>query len=148
MKLNEKLKLIRTTHSHTQIKFSELIDIPRRTYQKYELGNAEMPTSAFLKISDRYPQYALWLVSDKVAPEIGQVAPSDDTPKMGFSGVPEELLNTAFEKTITTSISLGWLTAKPEIQFSMLSDLMRHDFVEQGGKLISQDADENESQIA
>ncbi|GIC79349.1 helix-turn-helix transcriptional regulator [Moritella sp. F3] len=148
MELKEKIKLIRNTHGYTQANFAKLTDIPFRSYQKYELGNTEVAMSAFLKISDKFPQYALWLTTGKVNLEAGQVAPGDEAPKMSGDGVPEELLNTAFEKTITTSISLGWLTAKPEIQFSMLSDLMRHDFVEQGGKLISQDADESENQTA
>jgi len=148
MNLNEKIKLIRKTHGSTQKVFSEILSMPISTLKKYESGDREPSGSALQKIANQFPNFALWLILDEIAPESGQVAPGDKTPKMSGDGVPEELLNTAFEKTITTSISLGWLTAKPEIQFSMLSDLMRHDFVEQGGKLIAQDADANESQTA
>jgi len=148
MELREKIKLIRKVRNYTQVNFAKLIDIPFSTFKRYELGDSEVAISAFFKITKEFPEYALWLSSDEVAPESGQIAPGDEAPKMGGNGVPEKLLNAAFEKTITTSISLGWLTAKPEIQFSMLSDLMRHDFVEQGGKLIAQDADANESQTA
>lgn len=148
MELKDKIKLIRTSHSYTQLKFSEKLDMPMTSLRKYESGQREPSGKALLKIIETFPQHALWLTTGDVIPEGGQVAPGDETPKMSGAGVPEELLNTAFEKAITTSISLGWLTAKPEIQFSMLSDLMRHDFVEQGGKLIAQDADENESQTA
>ncbi len=148
MNLNEKIKLIRKTHGSTQKVFAEILSMPISTLKKYESGDREPSGSALQKIANQFPNFSLWLILNEVAPESGQVAPGDEAPKMSGDGVPAELLNAAFEKTITTSISLGWLTAKPEIQFSMLSDLMRHDFVEQGGKLILQDADENESQTA
>ncbi|MFT5879583.1 MAG: transcriptional regulator with XRE-family HTH domain [Moritella sp.] len=145
MELKDKIKLIRKAHGYTQAKFAENLDIAFRTFQKYELGNVELSMKAFLKISEKYPQYALWLTTTKVAPEIGQIAPGDNAPQMGSAGVPAELLNSAFEKTITASIALGWLSAKPDIKFSMLADLLRHDFVAEGGKLIEQAADESES---
>jgi len=81
-------------------------------------------------------QYALWFTTNTIAPESGQIAPGDDAPKMSGNGVPVKLLNAAFEQTLTTSIELGWITPKEGVNFSMLSDLLRHDFVQQGGRLI------------
>lgn len=145
MELKEKIKTIRKTHGYTQKSFAKYLDIPAGSYQKYELGDVEVSMSAFLKITEHFSEYALWLTTTKVAPEIGQIAPGDNTPKMGYTGVPAELLNSAFEKTITASIALGWLSAKPDIKFSMLADLLRHDFVEMGGKLIEQEKDESKT---
>ena len=136
MELKDKLKLIRTTHGVKQFEFAEYIDIPRRTYQKYESGDVEVSIKAFLNTTEKYPEYALWLSTSQVEPSVGQIAPGDNTPKMGENGVPVELLNAAFEKTLTTSIELGWVTPKEGVNFSMLSDLLRHDFVQQGGRLI------------
>jgi transcriptional regulator with XRE-family HTH domain len=142
MQLREKLKLIRNTHGIKQLEFAESIDIPRRTYQKYESGEVEVSIKAFLNTLEKYPEYALWLSISNVEPEVGQIAPGNNTPKMGKDGVPAELLNAAFEQTLTTSIELGWITPKEGVNFSMLSDLLRHDFVQQGGRLIEQAEDD------
>jgi len=136
MELREKIKLIRNKHGIKQFEFAESIDIPRRTYQKYESGDVEVSIKAFLNTTSKYPEYALWLSTSQVEPSVGQIAPGDQTPKMGKDGVPAELLNAAFEQTLTTSIELGWITPKEGVNFSMLSDLLRHDFVQQGGRLI------------
>lgn len=136
MQLSEKIKLIRKTHSSTQSAFAESIGVPFRTYQKYESGKVDISIKAFLNISEQYPHYALWLSTSNVEPEVGQIAPGSNAPKMGKEGVPAELLNAAFEQTLTTSIELGWITPKKGVNFSMLSDLLRHDFVQQGGRLI------------
>lgn len=145
MNLNEKIRLIRKTHNHTQKVFAEILSMPISTLKKYENGDREPSGSALLKITESYPQYALWLTTDKVIPEGGQIRPGDSRIQMGYSGVPAELLNSAFEKTITASIALGWLSAKPDIKFSMLADLLRHDFVAEGGKLIEQAEDESKA---
>ena len=64
------------------------------------------------------------------------------------AAVPVELLNAAFEQTLTTSIELGWVTPKEGVNFSMLADLLRHDFVQQGGRLIEPISDEAASSEA
>lgn len=146
MELRKKLKLIRTANGYTQPKFAEFIGIPVSTYKKYELGDSEVAISAFLKVAEKFPSYALWLTTGEISPEAGQTAPGEDAPKMGQAGVPAELLNSAFERTMDASISLGWLSPKDGIKFSMLADLFRHDFVEVGGVLIEPAAAKDESQ--
>lgn len=146
MELNEKIKLIRKKHKFTQAEFAEMLDIPPSTYKKNELGQREMSVSKLLKVIEKYPEYALWLTTEEVAPEAGQIAPGENGPKMGHSGVPAELLNSAFERTMDASISLGWLSPKEGIKFSMLADLFRHDFVEVGGVLIEPVEGADESQ--
>jgi hypothetical protein len=66
-------------------------------------------------------------------------------PQMSSAGVPEKLLNDSFGQTMTTAIALSWLTPKEGLEFSMLSDLNRHNFVEAGGILFSQDSEQDES---
>ena len=142
MKLKDKFKLIRKTQGLTQTAFAEKLDGAFRTYQKYEHGTVEVSMKAFLSLTKNHPEYALWLSTSSVEPEVGQIAPGNNTPKMGKDGVPAELLNAAFEQTLTTSIELGWITPKEGVNFSMLSDLLRHDFVQQGGRLIEQAEDD------
>lgn len=138
MELKIKIKLIRKKHGYTQVSFAKFLDIPYSSYQKYELGGNEISSSALFKIAEHFPQYTLWLMTEQARVDVIQASPSDDNVKMLENGVPAELLNAAFEQTLTTSIELGWITPKEGVNFSMLSDLLRHDFVQQGGRLIEQ----------
>ena len=136
MNLQEKIKLVRKSQELTQNKFAEAIGIPATSLKKYESGERKPSGEALLKIIEHFPQFALWITTGETIPEGGQVMPGEVKIQMGYSGVPAELLNAAFEQTLTTSIELGWITPKEGVNFSMLSDLLRHDFVQQGGRLI------------
>ena len=145
MDLKEKLKLIWKNSDKTQPKFGEFVSIPLSTMKKYLTGEREVSGDAVFKIIDKYPQYALWLTINEVAPEVGQISPELDMPKMGTTGVPEKLIDDAFEQTMNTAIALSWLTPKEGLEFSMLNDLHRHNFVEAGGILFAQDSAQVES---
>lgn len=142
MKLREKLKLIRKTNKQTQPDFAKSISVSLSTYKRYELGDIEISMTAFLSLTEKHPEYSLWLISGETIPSAGQISPNDEKPKMEGAAVPAELLNAAFEQTLTTSIELGWITPKESVNFSMLSDLLRHDFVQKGGRLIEPVLDE------
>ena len=145
MLLSEKIKLIRDTHGYNRVEFAKILSMPKSSLEKYEVGERSPSGKALLKIIEVFPQYALWLTTAGEFTISDQIAPGQQAPKMGYAGVPAELLNSAFEKTITASIALGWLSAKPDIKFSMLADLLRHDFVAEGGKLIEPAADESKT---
>lgn len=140
-----KIKKIRKKQKYTQVGFAKELDIPFGSYQKYELEQYEVSAGALIKIVERFPEYTLWLMTGETALSSGQISPNDEKPKMEGAAVPAELLNAAFERMLTASIALGWLTPKPEIKFSMLADLLRHDFVAEGGKLIEQVEDERDA---
>ena len=146
MELKDKLKLIIKTSGLSYAKFSELTSIPLSTLKKYATGERDTSFGVFQKIIKTFPQYTLWLALDQVAPESGQISPEENPPKMNMVGVPEKLLNDAFGQTMTTAIALSWLTPKEGIEFSMLSDLHRHNFVEAGGILFSQDSEQEENE--
>jgi transcriptional regulator with XRE-family HTH domain len=146
MEIAQKIKLIRTSEGLSQPKLSKLIDIPLNTIGNYETGSRKVSAEYLLKLSDKFSKYALWLMTDQVAPEVGQVSPEDNQPQMNCIGVPEKLLDDAFGQTMTTAIALSWLTPKEGIEFSMLSDLHRHNFVEAGGILFSQDSEQEENE--
>lgn len=136
MLLSEKIKLIRDTHGYNRVEFAKILSMPKSSLEKYEVGERSPSGKALLKIIEVFPQYALWLTTDGELTISNQIAPGDKATQMGGNGVPAELLNAAFEQTLTTSIELGWVTPKEGVNFSMLSDLLRHDFVQQGGCLI------------
>ena len=141
----EKIKLVRKSQKHTQVRFSEITGISLTSLKKYESGERKPSGEALLKIIEHFPQFALWMTTGETIPEGGQIMPGETKPQMGSVGVPAELLNAALERMLTASIALGWLTPKPDIQFSMLADLLRHDFVAEGGKLIEQVEDERDA---
>jgi len=140
-----KIKAIRKKLKFTQAGFAKHLDIPASSYQRYELGSSEVTSGALFKITRCFPEYTLWLMTGQVNIAAGQISPNDEKPKMEGAAVPAKLLDAAFERMMTASIALGWLTPKPEIQFSMLADLLRHDFVAEGGKLVEQSEDERDA---
>lgn len=143
--LKLKVKKIRKKLKFTQVSFAKFLDMSASSYQGYELGVSAIPSSMLINITEKFPEYTLWLMTGETNIAAGQISPDDEKPKMEGAAVPAELLNAAFERTMTASIALGWLTPKPDIQFSMLADLLRHDFVAEGGKLIEQVEDERDA---
>ena len=138
MNLKEKFNLIRKSTGLNQLKFGELVSMPLSSVKKYSTGELSVSGDAVLKLINQFPQYALWLTLNEVAPEVGQISPDAEMPQIMSMGVPVSLIDEAFDKTIETSVALGWLTPKEDIKMSMLADLHRHNFVEFGGVLLQQ----------
>ncbi|MEN3258493.1 helix-turn-helix transcriptional regulator [Sodalis endosymbiont of Spalangia cameroni] len=78
MTLSEKIKAIRKAEGLTRAEFCQLIEISISTMEKYEMGKFEPGGTALTKITHhpRFMKYTLWLMSDQVAPESGQISPS------------------------------------------------------------------------
>ena len=82
MNLNEvsvgqKIRQIREVIGLSRPKFAELLSVPPTTLKNYELGYREVG-GAFLVAVASHPQlhqFTLWLLSDKIAPEEGQIGP-------------------------------------------------------------------------
>lgn len=78
MELGSKLKEVRLTERLTQSEICEIAGIKLETWKSYEYGRSKsVSSSELLKITmhPRFKKYALWLVTDDVAPEIGQISP-------------------------------------------------------------------------
>lgn len=77
MELSAKLKAVRLQEGLTQMQLCDLLGFSLSTYKKYELGLAEMGSPALLKVTqnERFKKYVLWLMTDDVAPECGQISP-------------------------------------------------------------------------
>ena len=64
MQFGEKLKRLRVTEGYTQKGLSNALEIGERSIQNYELNERE-PNYCFIqKICKKFPEYALWLISD------------------------------------------------------------------------------------
>lgn len=77
MTLSEKMKAIRKAEGLTMAEFCQLIEISTSTMEKYEMGKFEPGGTALTKITHhpRFMKYTLWLMSDQIAPESGQISP-------------------------------------------------------------------------
>ncbi|MCL6716112.1 helix-turn-helix domain-containing protein [Klebsiella sp. T2.Ur] len=78
MKLSEKIKAIRMAEGLSQNQLCQIIDLPRSTLSKYESGLFEPGGNALIKYTThpRFQKYTLWLMTDKTAPQAGQIAPA------------------------------------------------------------------------
>ncbi|HBV6966011.1 TPA: helix-turn-helix transcriptional regulator [Klebsiella pneumoniae] len=78
MRLSEKIKAIRTAEGLSQNELCEIIGLSRSTLAKYESGKFEPGGNALIKYTGhpRFQKYTLWLMTDKTAPQAGQIAPA------------------------------------------------------------------------
>ncbi|WP_038912374.1 helix-turn-helix domain-containing protein [Dickeya dadantii] len=78
MDIAQKIKLIRKAEGLTQIKFCEISGIALSTLKNYEGGHREPGLQVVLQITNtkQFQKYTLWLMTDKTAPEAGQIAPA------------------------------------------------------------------------
>ncbi|MEQ1966460.1 helix-turn-helix transcriptional regulator [Xenorhabdus nematophila] len=84
LSVSEKLKLMRESERLTSLpETAQLLGLNRDALWRYENGktmpNAEIITSIISH--PRFEKYALWFVTGKTAPEIGQIAPALFDPK-------------------------------------------------------------------
>lgn len=84
LNISEKLKLMRESERLTSLpETAQLLGLNRDALWRYENGktmpNAEIITSIISH--PRFEKYALWFVTGKTAPEIGQIAPALFDPK-------------------------------------------------------------------
>lgn len=74
----KKLKMIRKAEGMTQKAFSELLGISLGSVKNYEAGHVGIGLKT-MEVVLRHPQfskYALWMMTDQVAPAAGQISPT------------------------------------------------------------------------
>ncbi|MFC3393669.1 helix-turn-helix domain-containing protein [Brenneria rubrifaciens] len=78
MKISQKLRAIRKAEGLTQAKFCEISGIALGTVKNYEGGHQEPGIQVVLQVTNTklFEKYTLWLMTDKTAPEAGQIAPA------------------------------------------------------------------------
>ncbi len=74
----EKIRLIRKEEGLTQPEFAEITGISLNTIKNFEVKGREITSQNLLIITNhpRFQKYALWLMTDQVAPEAGQISPA------------------------------------------------------------------------
>lgn len=78
MNIAQKLRAIRQSEGLTQAKFSEISGIALGTLKNYEGGHQDPRIQVVLQVTNapQFQKYTLWLMTDKTAPEAGQIAPA------------------------------------------------------------------------
>ncbi len=78
MNLAQKLRAIRKAEGLTQAKFCEISGIALGTVKNYEGGHQEPGINVVMQVthSKQFEKYTLWLMTDKTAPQAGQIAPA------------------------------------------------------------------------
>ncbi|AIK16092.1 phage repressor protein C [Pectobacterium atrosepticum] len=78
MTFDEKLKAIRSAEHLSQSQFAVITEISVSTLKKVEAGYHDPGWTILSKITQhpRFQKYTLWLMTDKTAPEAGQIAPA------------------------------------------------------------------------
>lgn len=84
LSVSEKLKLMRESERLTSLpETAQMLGLSRDALWRYENGktvpNADVITSIIS--NPKFEKYALWFVTGKIAPEVGQIAPALYDPK-------------------------------------------------------------------
>lgn len=91
----KRIALIRSTEGLSQHEFCQLTDLNLGSLRKWEQGQrASINSTELQKITKhpRFEKYTLWLMTDKTAPEAGQISPDierarDEQPSEDASGL-------------------------------------------------------------
>ena len=77
--VGQKIRHIRETLGLSRPKFAELLGVPPTTLKNYELGYREVGGAFLVALAhqEELHKFTLWLLLDKIAPEIGQISPAE-----------------------------------------------------------------------
>ncbi|MCE3026394.1 transcriptional regulator [Salinicola sp. DM10] len=73
--LAHKIRLIRETETSGRAEFSELIGVPKKTLIGIEQTGRVPKGDLLSAICNLWPKYTLWLMTDQVNEEAGQISP-------------------------------------------------------------------------
>ncbi|MFD3230663.1 helix-turn-helix domain-containing protein [Rahnella aceris] len=78
MNIAQKLRAIRKAEGLTQVKFCEISGIALGTLKNYEGGHQDPGLQVVMQVTNtkQFDKYTLWLMTDKTAPEAGQISPA------------------------------------------------------------------------
>lgn len=74
----EKIRKIREAEGINRQELSEMLDIPYGSLNNYETKHIQVTENVFTKITNHptLKKYTLWLMTDSIAEEYGQISPS------------------------------------------------------------------------
>jgi transcriptional regulator with XRE-family HTH domain len=105
MKLSKKLKALRLLNNDTQKEFAIMVNITGRSYQGLEYGKHIPGGKVLQKLCNKFPQYALWLMTD-----IDDVASIKNQAIMEISKKLKALrqLNDCTQKEFAITVNIAW----------------------------------------
>jgi len=111
MKIGKKLKLIREAEGMKRPQFCQLIEMPVETLTGYESRGKNIGAEKLAEITQhpQFEKYSLWLMTNKTAPDAGQISPDEEQ----FPAKPPEHINLPFYE-ITASAGAGALVEVEE----------------------------------
>ncbi len=76
--MGEKFRLIRNAEGMTRQQFADAVGLSYNTVTNYETRGKQATEGVLVKVATnpRFKKYALWLLTDDTAPEIGQISPA------------------------------------------------------------------------
>ena len=77
--LATKIRRVREHMGLSRPPFANMLGIPMTTLKNYELGYREVGGAFLVALAhqEQLHKFTLWLLSDKIAPEIGQISPAE-----------------------------------------------------------------------
>lgn len=85
IEFGEKLTLIKEREGLNRPQFAEKVGVKVETMRKADSGS-NIPKADFIaRVCLAFPQYTLWLMTDKTNPALGQISPENKPPKGLFS---------------------------------------------------------------
>lgn len=73
--LGKKIRKIREAETSGRAEFCRITGIKKQTLINIERGDVQPNATTLLKITEKFPQYAFWLVTDQVQVEAGHYKP-------------------------------------------------------------------------
>ncbi|MDD2807939.1 MAG: helix-turn-helix transcriptional regulator [Patescibacteria group bacterium] len=73
--MKDKIRKIREGKGYNRTEFEELTGVTAKTWANIELGKQKANEDHLRAITAIWPEYALWLLTDKTNEECGQISP-------------------------------------------------------------------------
>lgn len=73
--INKKIRTLRDSLKLGRGEFAEKTDIPKKTIENLEQEKQKAYAWHIQAICNVWPEYTLWLMTNQIAPEIGQISP-------------------------------------------------------------------------
>ena len=73
--MKDKIRKIRESKGYNRTEFEEITGVLAKTWANIELGKQKANEDHLKAITNVWPEFALWLLTDQTIPEAGQISP-------------------------------------------------------------------------
>lgn len=82
--IGEKIRALREAEGMGRQEFSDLTGIPKNTLIRLEQGKNAPSGKVLMQITSAFHKYTLWLMTDQVSEEVGQISPQIEKARADF----------------------------------------------------------------